>query len=125
MMKMQACWLVLGIFARWGILSADERPIEIGGRRELFVDRCFIDKLDGVSLQLQRPQPAGVALRFDEPWEGQVSGYVTILQDGATYRMYYRGRPLTGYGDNDPRAKEVTCYAESADGVTWKKPKLG
>jgi hypothetical protein len=41
------------------------------------------------------------------------------------YRMYYRGRPLTGYGDNDPRAQEVTCYAESNDNITFTKPKLG
>ena len=105
-------------------IAADD-PIEIGGRRELFVDHHLIDKLDKVSLQLQRPQPAGVAFRFDKPWEGQVSGYVTVLRDEDRYRMYYRGRPLTGYGDNDPRAKEVTCYAESTDGVTWTRPNLG
>ena len=104
--------------------QADE-PIAIGSRRELFVDRFLIEKLDNVTLQLQRPQPAGVALRFDKPWEGQVSGYVTIIQDGDLYRMYYRGRPLTGYGDNDPRAKEVTCYAESKDGITFTRPSLG
>ena len=86
-------------------IAADD-PIEIGGRRELFVDHHLIDKLDKVSLQLQRPQPAGVAFRFDKPWEGQVSGYVTVLRDEDRYRMYYRGRPLTGYGDNDPRAKD-------------------
>lgn len=97
----------------------------VGSRRELFVDRYLIDKLDGLSLQLQHPQPGGVALRFDQPWEGQVSGYVTVIHDGDLYRMYYRGRPLTGYGDNDPRAKEVTCYAESQDGITFTKPNLG
>lgn len=110
------------------VLSAHalaDDAISLGSRRELFVDRYLVDKLDGVSLQLQHPQPAGVALRFDQPWEGQVSGYVTVIHDGDLFRMYYRGRPLTGYGDNDPRAQEVTCYAESKDGVTWTKPKLG
>jgi len=47
--------------------QADE-PIAIGSRRELFVDRFLIEKLDNVTLQLQRPQPAGVALRIDKPW---------------------------------------------------------
>jgi hypothetical protein len=70
--------------------QADE-PIAIGSRRELFIDRFLIEKMDNVTLQLQRPQPAGVALRFDQPWEGQVSGYVTIIQDGDLYRM---GSPL-------------------------------
>ena len=106
------------------LVRADE-PLEIGSRRELFIDRFLIDKLDKATLRLQPPQPAGVAFKFDQPWEGQVSGYVTIIQDGELYRMYYRGRPLTGYGDNDPRAKEVTCYAESKDGVTVTRPQLG
>ena len=104
--------------------AADE-PISLGTRRELFVDHFLIEKLEGVSLQLQQPQPAGIALKFDQPWEGQVSGYVTVIHDGDLYRMYYRGRPLTGYGDTDPRAQEVTCYAESRDGITFTRPKLG
>jgi len=104
--------------------AADE-PISLGSRRELFVDDFLIEKLEGVSLQLQHPQSAGVALKFDQPWEGQVSGYVTVIHDSDLYRMYYRGRPLTGYGDNDPLAQEVTCYAESQDGITFTRPKLG
>lgn len=104
--------------------AADE-PISLGRRRELFVDHFLIEKLEGVSLQLQHPQPAGIALKFDQPWEGQVSGYVSVIHDGELFRMYYRGRPLTGYGDNDPRAKEVTCYAESRDGINFTRPKLG
>lgn len=114
------------IVANFGFvaLAADE-AISLGSRRELFVDRFLIDKLEAVSMQLQHPQPAGIALKFDKPWEGQVSGYVTVIHDGDLYRMYYRGRPLTGYGDTDPRAQEVTCYAESRDGITFTRPKLG
>ncbi|MCU0979721.1 MAG: hypothetical protein MUF25_11215 [Pirellulaceae bacterium] len=104
---------------------AGDEPISLGTRRELFVDHFLIEKREGVSLQLQQPQPAGIALKFDQPWEGQVSGYVTVIHDGDLYRMYYRGRPLTGYGDTDPRAQEVTCYAESRDGITFTRPKLG
>ncbi|MFM7073849.1 MAG: hypothetical protein ACKO38_18850 [Planctomycetota bacterium] len=104
-------------------------PIVIGGRRELFVDRHLVEALRGAELRLQTPRSASVAFRFDKPWEGEVSGYVTVLHDRIDgrdlYRMYYRGRPLTGYGDNDPRAQEVTCYAESADGLRFERPKLG
>ena len=102
-----------------------EEPIPLGERRELFIDRLLIDRTDGVTHQLQRPQSGGIALKFDKPWEGQVSGYVTVIHDGNLFRMYYRGRPLTGYGDNDPRAQEVTCYAESQDGITFTRPNLG
>lgn len=114
-----------GLGEGWLKSARAEDPVAIGSRRELFVDRFLIDQLKHATLQLQRPQSAGVAFRFDQPWEGQVSGYVTIFQDGDVYRMYYRGRPLTGYGDNDPRAKEVTCYAESRDGREFTRPKLG
>ncbi|OHB77495.1 MAG: hypothetical protein A2W31_12170 [Planctomycetes bacterium RBG_16_64_10] len=119
--------LVTGIMLTFGIVPAfaGDEPIALGCRRELFVDHFLIDKLDGVALQLQHPQPAGIALKFDRPWEGQVSGYVTVIHDGDLYRIYYRGRPLTGYGDTDPRAKEVTCYAESRDGITFTRPQLG
>ncbi len=104
---------------------AAEPPIALGSRRELFVDHALIDRLDGVSLQLQRTAPGGVALGFDQPWEGEVSGYVTVIHDGDRYRLYYRGRPLTGYGDLDPRAREVTCYAASSDGITFTRPNPG
>ncbi|MBM3998646.1 MAG: hypothetical protein FJ297_03715 [Planctomycetes bacterium] len=100
-------------------------PVDIGTRRELFVDRFLIESMRGVALRLQPPQSGGVAFAFDQPWEGPVSGYVTVIRDGELYRLYYRGRPLTGYGDTDPRAKEVTCYAESRDGKTFTRPKLG
>ncbi|HUT26188.1 MAG TPA: hypothetical protein VM492_17785 [Sumerlaeia bacterium] len=107
--------------------EADDSPeaIDIGNRRELFVDRFLIDRMKGVELRAHPPRPAGAALEFDKPWEGPVSGYVTVLQDGGKRRMYYRGRPLTGAGDATKEAKEVACYAESSDGVHWVKPNLG
>ncbi len=123
--RIVAAVVTLGLVAGLAPAQAADEVISLGSRRELFVDHFLIDKLDGVSLQLQCPRPAGVALRFDQPWEGQVSGYVTVIDDGGLYRMYYRGRPLTGYGDTDPRAQEVTCYAESRDGITFTRPKLG
>jgi len=111
--------------AGWPATATAAEPVAVGSRRELFVDHHLVERLVNAELRLQHPRPAGIALRFDKPWEGQVSGYVTVLQDGDRYRMYYRGRPLTGYGDNDPRAQEVTCYAESQDGIQWQRPNLG
>ncbi len=104
---------------------ADNSPIPIGSRRELFVDRTLIERLDGVELRLQTPQPAGVVFRFDRPWEGIVSGYVTVLQDGGRSLLYYRGRPSTSRGDATDEAREVSCVAESRDGRNWTRPNLG
>src|SRR6185436_11125916 len=91
-------------------------------RRELFVDQYLIDRLTGAQLRLGKPVEAGPVLRFDNPWEGAFSGYVTVIKHSGRYRMYYRGTPQAGQDGNNG---EVTCYAESADGISWTKPDLG
>ncbi len=98
--------------------SADA-PLELGSRRELFVDSFLIDRREGTSLRLQRPVDTGPVLKFDHPWEGAFSGYTTIIHDGDLYRMYYRGMPMVA---GDGSANASACYAESRDGVNWEKP---
>ena len=99
---------------------ADAIPA-IGSRRELFVDNFLIDSLNGARLKLHEPKPGGVAVRYDTPWEGYPdnprSFFTTVIKDGDTYRMYYRG----GYEPLNVN----NCYAESDDGITWSKPNLG
>ncbi len=94
----------------------------VGGRLELLIDRYLIDRMDGVELRLSQPVNMGPVLAFDAPWDGKFSGYVTVLKDGPTYRMYYRGKPNP---TPDGSEEETTCYAESTDGVQWRKPALG
>ncbi|HOZ46525.1 MAG TPA: hypothetical protein PLO37_06085 [Candidatus Hydrogenedentes bacterium] len=99
-----------------------QEVLDIGSRLDLFVDAYLIEALDGTALDLHHPVPKETAIRFDRPWEGAFCGYVTVLDDGGTYRMYYRGLPKAGKDGSD---LEVTCYAESADGITFSKPNLG
>lgn len=108
--------------------------IDIGSRRELFVDRVLIERLDGLSQKLHEPRPAGVAIKYDGPLEDRYSFYTTVLKDGDFYRMYYRGYLFLKGSDepgarkekwSDAVAKAVTCYAESRDGIHWVKPSLG
>jgi hypothetical protein len=70
--------------------AAEPDPIALGSRRELFVDRYFIERLTGAELRLHAPHCEGVALRFDRPWEGPFSAYITVFRDGDLYRIYYR-----------------------------------
>jgi hypothetical protein len=71
---------------------------------------------------VQQPRPAEVVLVADAPWEGNTSAYFTVFFDGTQFRMYYRGSA----SDSRQRSlHEVTCYAESQDGVQWRKPQLG
>src|SRR6266542_3053602 len=100
----------------------EQKVVRLGSRRELFADRFLIDRLKGASLALERPHDEGAVLRFDKPWEGRFCGYATVIKDGPLYRLYYRGLPDAG-GDGSNR--EVTCYAESKDGIRWTKPELG
>lgn len=96
-------------------------PLNIGNRLELFVDDYLIESFQKTELRLQIPVDEGPVLYFDRPWEGPFSTYTTIIKDGNKYRMYYRGLPTTkGEATNE----EVTCYAESDDGIQWIKPDL-
>ncbi|HEY3840236.1 MAG TPA: hypothetical protein VGL72_26870 [Bryobacteraceae bacterium] len=96
-------------------------PVSIGTRRELFVDRDLIDTLRDVDLRLATPVDAGPVLQLNKPWERSFSTYTTILQDGNRFRIYYRGTPVS----QDGGSNEVTCYAESNDGLHWSRPDLG
>ncbi|MDP1592571.1 MAG: hypothetical protein Q8M07_32710 [Prosthecobacter sp.] len=108
-------------------LSAD--PIAIGSRRELFVDDFLIEKLSGKAEQrLHHPQPQEIAITHDLPWEGSGSGYHSIFKDGDKYRMYYKSWQLTVTPDGKVNTGEhplFCCYAESDDGIHWRKPELG
>lgn len=108
-----------GMFAKTPVDGGE--PIDLGMRRELFIDRHLIDKLENVQLVLHEPRDEGPVLKFDQPWEGLFSGYATVIHDDDLYRLYYRGVPTSG---SDGNSREVTCYAESKDGLTWTKPDL-
>ncbi len=99
-------------------------PIAIGDKLELFVDDYLIAEIQGdVRQQLLRPEPKEVVFVADQPWEGNTSGYYTYFRDGDLYRMIYRG----WQHDAKMKAahKEVTCYAESKDGIHWTRPNVG
>lgn len=92
----------------------------LGKRRELFVDRTLIADMRGVELRLATPIDGGPAMQLDKPWELNFSNYTTVLNDNGLLRMYYRG--TTGGGDGN--VNEVTCCAESRDGIHWTRPDL-
>ena len=97
-------------------------PIQVGSRLELFVDDLLIERMSGVRLRLHPPRMAEKVMTFDQPWEGTSSAYVTVFQDGDLYKMYYRGSG--GATGPEDKTVEVTCYAESRDGIHWTRPVL-
>jgi len=104
------------------------QPLSLGSdgtQRELFVDDFLIEKMTGdVRQKLQLPEPREVVLTTNAPWEGNTCAYYTIFRDGELFRMYYRGSHWDTAAKKAAH-REVTCYAESRDGVNWVKPKLG
>jgi len=112
--------IVLCGFLWEGISLQAHGPLDIQDRRELFVDSYLIDTLENLSLKLHEPQLA-------TPDSSQPKGdYMTILRDGGLYRLYYR-TIVPGYtGEQyDGHPAELTCYAESTDGIHWTLPNLG
>lgn len=106
-------------------LFATDEPIEIGSRRELFVDRLLIDRLDGADLRMHRP------VKAPRPKSPLPTGaYATVIKDsderGVLFRAYWR--------EHDPAFRnergsydggELVCYGESRDGHEWTFPQLG
>ena len=104
------------------VATPGTQPLEIGSRLELFVDDWLIDRMSGgVSLKLHTPEQRDTVLRFDKPWEGRWSGYVSVIKDDDRYRMYYRAGLQERPRIDDP---ESICTAESTDGIHWTKPEL-
>ncbi|MCA9020145.1 MAG: hypothetical protein KDA74_08390, partial [Planctomycetaceae bacterium] len=70
---------------------AEDNVLDIGIRRELFVDRFLIDELDNVELKLHSPQlmPAVTPPRPH-------GHYATVLKSDRGYQFYYRGDTKPG-----------------------------
>lgn len=125
--------LAITLLAGWsfgtGMVQAEDAPQtsssttsvqDVGDRRELFIDDALIETLTSAELKPHFPEARDVVLTCDAPWEGNISGYYTFIQDDDRIRAYYRGAHFTG-----KITHEVVCYAESKDGIHWVKPKLG
>jgi hypothetical protein len=108
-----------------GANEPNQGAIDIGSRRELFVDDYLIEVLENAQRVLHHPIPRDVSLVRNKPWEGNTSGYTTVSQDGHIYRMYYRGtHTIYTQGKVTSPHREVVCYAESRDGIHWVRPML-
>lgn len=99
--------------------SAANNVVNIGSRLELLVDNHMVARMKNVAFRLHSPIEREVVLTLDAPWEGKNSAYFTVLKDDDTYRMYYRGCTV------GEKPQEVTCLAESKDGINFTRPSFG
>jgi len=105
--------------------EAQKSPLDVGFRKQLFVDKRFIEFQQNVQLvpilpDLQRES----FLAADKPWEsGRVCSTGSVCQHGGKIILWYDAREW------DPKTqlpKGVRyCYAQSDDGVHFHKPNAG
>jgi len=110
-------WVLLAVAAH------AEPGLDIGGRRQVFIDGQFIEQSQGVRLIVHKPQKTGqIVITCDRPWEQSLGQYHCVLKDADTYHIWY-----TVYVKADSTAEPLRsiAYARSADGLQWQKPNLG
>lgn len=124
--KLMLVWFLMPLAAVCAEEELRQQPtvVDIGSRRELFVDRILIGELDNVSLKLYAPQ---IAPPVSPPRPH--GHYATVLRSEDKFQFYYRGDTKPGnhwkQGWEQYHDGEVTLYAESTNGIDWKLPKLG
>ncbi|MCH7685967.1 MAG: hypothetical protein IH899_04675 [Planctomycetes bacterium] len=105
-------------------------PVKIDSSHQLFVDDYLIASTENVrrTVHQAKKQVGNPIMVVDKPWEGLGPAWqpLIIRRDNATgrFRMWYAGGVRytlpTGVAARFP-----ALYAESKDGITWKKPELG
>ena len=108
-------------------LAADAQPIDIGHRKQLFIDSRFIADQKNVTLTMNPAQRTGEAcLVADQALErGWIGSYLTVIHEGDRFRMWYEAFHWGPVGDRASAPLCKLCYAESEDGIHWTKPHLG
>ena len=93
-----------------------------GPWRRLFLDGAVVEDQQGLQRVFHTAvkHPGNPIINADKPWEGPaaITGpyvYGTVLKERGTFRLWYQ---LLNRGNH-------IGYAESRDGVVWRKPELG
>ena len=117
--------------------QADVKAFDVRyGVRQLFLDDVGIETLDGLKRVVHPPtrHPKNPLIVADTKWERGCQVYGTALFDEQQqkFRLWYltgprdRGlKPLKVDGVERPPHTTLVAYAESKDGIQWKKPNLG
>lgn len=124
-----------GINATVPRMAADSKKTEpirpgseifVGNHRQLLFDDFFLGAGDNLnnsypygirwSLGKVIKSPDANIFHVKEPWE-DTTAWFCVLHDGGLFRMWYSA-------NKQPRKGLFVCYAESDDGLTWRKPIL-
>ena len=92
--------------------------IDVGAKKQLFIDEKFIESSRGIQLTMNVPYQAPEPILIpDQPWEKAIGLYSNIIKEGNKFRLWY-------FLIRKPSAKYCVAYAESSDGIHFTKPIL-
>jgi hypothetical protein len=104
-----------------------DEPLEIGHTPQFFVDDFIVDNRWSL-----KPKREEVLRVFHPPKKHELNplvrgdgGYVSVKRDaqGGGFKMWYQTHQAVAGGEEGN--EYAIAYAESADGLQWKLPKLG
>ena len=108
--------------------------IDIGSRKQLFVDSYLIESLTRAKQVMNPAEKAehNPVLRPERPWEGNDvrPNRVVFDPEDQIFKMWYLARAYRAHrgpdeivveGEEDP----IVCLATSKDGISWERPELG
>ena len=100
--------------------------INIGNRRELFVDDYLVDTEKTTAPKVYcKPVKRERAFIHDRAWEDRINVYHNVLRmpDG-TYRMFYKAVHYGPKPDGTWCGLNHICVIESKDGIHWTSPDM-
>ena len=94
--------------------------IDIGSRKQLFIDNKWFASQQGMALTMNPPDKREVVIQPERPWDAHsIAGYSTVLEHQGKCLMWYDAISNLPSETNHYRS---ICYAESEDGLTWTRP---
>ena len=72
-----------------------QSPINVGTRKQLFIDERFIAQSDGIELHVNPPARRGPVLKGERAWEaGWMGGASSLIQEGDSLKLWYSCYPV-------------------------------
>jgi hypothetical protein len=98
--------------------------LDIGDRRQVFIDKTFLAESSGVELRVHPPRKTGeITIGTEHEWEqGGIGPYSSVMKVGDMYYMWYHAMDTIQWGGSTQGGS--ICFARSKDGIHWEKPKL-
>lgn len=110
--------------------ASSGEAIDVGSRRQLFIDGRFLEKARGVHIRVHQPIKTGdFTIKPEHDWEqGGIGPYSSVLWEPGepggpgVYHMWYHAMTTVQWHTGEDRG--AICYARSRDGIRWEKPEL-